>query len=364
MSKIYELSLTGKNQESSDAYSFQFQIPESVASAFRFQSGQYLTIEATIKGQKIRRAYSISSRQDEMPISIVVKRVEGGLMSNFLIDDIAVGDNLSVLAPEGRFVVRPDFKSQKQYLFFAAGSGITPVISMIRTLLEFEPKSEVSLLYGNRKEDDIIYASELAELEKKYSGQFHLQLTLSKPPKSGIAGLWKKKNDAWNGWKGRIDPYMVRSFLEQHLRPKMEAHYYICGPGEMIPVVRKTLTDQKVEEKFIHTEYFANPDQKSDSKPTDFTGASGKLTVKLEGQIIQSEIKGEETILNHLIKLGYDPPYSCTSGTCSTCMAKINTGTVKMDACFALQDSEVEEGYILTCQSHITSEELDITYEI
>jgi ring-1,2-phenylacetyl-CoA epoxidase subunit PaaE len=364
MSQTYEISLTGKRNESSDAYSLHFNIPEELSNAFQFKAGQYLTIEAIINGNKIRRAYSISSRIDEMPISIVVKRVEKGLMSNHLIDHVSVGDKLNILAPEGRFIIRPEFNNQKQYFFFAAGSGITPIMSMIKTILEFEPKSEISLLYGNRKQEDIIYESELSKLAELYKGQLHLYFTLSKPPKSGLSGLWKKKKDGWDGLKGRIDPEMVKTVLESHLKPKLEAQYYVCGPGEMIPVVKKSLQNLSVEDNNIHIEYFANPDQEGAAKSIDLKNITSKLTITLEGQTIESEIKSEETILNHLIKLGFDPPYSCTSGTCSTCMAKVKKGSVKMDACFALEDSEVKDGYILTCQSHATSEELEVTYEI
>jgi ring-1,2-phenylacetyl-CoA epoxidase subunit PaaE len=364
MSQAYEINLAGKNRESSDAYSLQFNIPEEIATAFHFKAGQYLTIEAEIKGQKIRRAYSISSRTDEMPISIVVKKVQNGLMSNYLIDQVSEGDKLQILPPEGRFIIRPEFNNQKQYFFFAAGSGITPVMSMIKTILEFEPKSEITLLYGNRKQEDIIYEAELRHLENLHKGQFNLHFTLSKAPKSGLSGLWKKKQDSWDGLKGRIDKEMVKVILADHRKPKIEANYFICGPGEMIPIVKKSLHDLQVDDKNIHMEYFANPDQDGANKPSDLADISSKLTVTLEGQTIESIVKSEETILNHLIKLGYDPPYSCTSGTCSTCMAKVSKGSVKMDACFALEDSEVADGYILTCQSHATSEELVLSYEI
>lgn len=364
MSHTHEIRLAKKKQETEDSYSFHFDIPEELRTKFHFKAGQYLTIEATIHGIKIRRAFSISSRIDEMPISIVIKRVAHGLMSNYLIDQVHEGEKLSVLVPEGRFVIHPDFNKQKQYFFFAAGSGITPVMSMIKTLLEFEPKSEINLLYGNRKKENIIYEQELNSLETIYKGQLNIHFTLSKPPKSGISGIWKNRQDSWDGMKGRIDSKMVKSILDEHLKPKIEAHFFICGPGEMIPIVQESLLDQQIDKKHIHTEYFNNPDQESENKVSDLKDITCRLTVTLEGQTIESEIKSEETILNHLIKLGYDPPYSCTSGTCSTCMAKIKKGSVKMDACFALEDSEVEDGYILTCQSHATSEELDISYEV
>ena len=363
--QFYPLRVTRMQPETEQAVSVYFDLPESDRTAFNYRAGQYLTLKFTIDGKEQRRAYSMCSAPHQDELAVTVKKVKGGVVSNYIADRLKPGDTVEVMPPMGRFLADVDPAARRRYYLFGAGSGITPLMSILRSVLEREPKSEVILLYGNRDEDNIIFKDQLDTLERKYAGQLTVEHTLSRPKKyatKGIKGLFKPKHTRWEGAKGRIDRGALTDFLRRHPAEGRECRYYVCGPGEMIDNVEASLLGHGISEKLIHVERFVSANSSANSKTEHKQG--GTVNVKLNKETVVVELEAGQTILDGLLKAGHTPPYSCLAGACSTCMARVDKGGVKMDVCYALDDSEVEEGYVLTCQAHPTTPEVDVDFDV
>ncbi len=363
--QFYPLRVSRLQPETGQAVSVYFELPAADRTAFNYRAGQYLTLRFNIEGKEERRAYSMCSAPHQDELAVTVKQVKGGKVSNYIARQLKAGDTVDVMPPMGRFLAEVDPAARRRYYLFGAGSGITPLMSILRSVLEEEPKSEVILLYGNRDEDNIIFKQQLDALEKKYAGQLTVEHTLSRPKKyttSGLKGLFKRSHTKWEGPKGRIDRKSLVDFLSRHPADSRDSRYYVCGPGQMIDNVEAALLGHGIDEKHIHVERFASASNTGGDGRSKSMG--GTVNVKLSRESVTVELLPGQTILDGLLEAGHTPPYSCLAGACSTCMARVEKGGVKMEVCYALDDSEVEEGYILTCQSHPTTPEVDIDFNV
>lgn len=358
---FYTITIKDIIQETSDAKTFVFDIPADIQSHFSYDAGQYLTFEAEINGENVRRSYSLCtySGVDAHP-AVTIKRVEGGRMSNFFNNTLKVGDSVQVMPPMGNFTVVPNASRQKHYVLFGGGSGITPVMGIAKAVLADEPQSKVTLVYANRDPESVIFKSQLKDMEAAHGSRFTVLLSYDKAPFT------------WFGLKGQLSEDKVQTIVKSKVGGSFDTYpFYICGPGPMMEVIKKGLAGIGVPKEHINIEYFSAPTSSegadnvavgSDSSEEAFDGKS-EITLTVYGKTHTITVDENTTILNAAMKEGIDPPYSCTVGVCTTCRAKVHTGLVHMLEREGLSDKEIEDGFVLTCQSVPRSSKITLSYE-
>ena len=354
---FHTLTVRHIRKETEDCISVAFEIPETLREQFIFQQGQNITIRKTIEGEELRRNYSICSAPSQHELRVAIKRMPHGKFSNWANDHLKEGDQLEVLPPTGKFNTPLDPSAQKHYLAFAAGSGITPVMSILKTTLETEPSSRFTLVYGNRNRRSIIFREELEELKNRYMQRLQLIHLLSQEePDSPLH-------------YGRIDAGKCQQLTKGLIQLSSIDEVFICGPESMIHAVRHTLESSGFPSAHIHFELFTTPgaaavkQAERASRPSG-TESMATIKVKIDGVVTQFALPQEgDSILNAALRAGADLPFACKGGVCATCKARLLEGKVEMDVNYALEDEEVKQGYILTCQSHPLTETVFVDFD-
>ena len=348
MSTFYKLPIKEITRETANAISVAFTIPSELKSAYQFIAGQYVNLKLTLDGEEIRRAYSICSSPNNEELRIAIKSVADGHFSKFANENLKAGDIIEVGQPEGRFTFEPNSDRQKNYAAFAAGSGITPIMSIIQSVLESEPKSSFVLVYGNKTADDAIFQKQLHELQLKYVARFFVHYVYSKVQVEGELF-------------GRIDKSAVNFVLNNKHKEKEFDKFYLCGPEEMINLVTNVLKEHNIADKNIKFELFSTPT--SENEITISADGHSKITIMVDDEETTFEMSKKQTVLEAALKQGIDAPYSCQGGICSSCLARITSGSAVMAKNSILTDGEIASGLILTCQAHPTSETIYIDYD-
>lgn len=354
---FHPLRIKDVRKETADCVSILFEVPQELQNSFQFKQGQSLTIRATINNEEVRRTYSICSSPLDKELRVAIKKVDGGLFSSFANEQLKKNDLLEVMEPIGKFNTELDPTNRKNYVAFAAGSGITPVLSLIKTTLTTEPGSNFTLVYGNRNRSSIIFFEELEGLKNKYIDRFNLIHILS-----------RERTDATLNF-GRLDTEKLNE-LNRLVDYTSANEFFICGPEEMIFCIKDYLEAKGIDKKKIHFELFTTPGQNKSGvksrEPGVDAGPKSNITIKLDGRSFDFDLSltSDTTILDAALKQGADLPFACKGGVCCTCKAKLLEGEVEMDVHWGLEEEEIEQGYILTCQSHPKTNKVVVDFDV
>jgi ring-1,2-phenylacetyl-CoA epoxidase subunit PaaE len=352
------LKISGLRPEGSEAVCVTLDVPDELRETFRFVPGQHIGVRATIDGQEVRRTYSICSGTDERHLRIGVRVHERGSMSGHVGRKLRVGDQLEVLPPTGRFFLAPDAKAVRTYCAFAGGSGITPILGIVKNVLRHEPASRFLVFYGNRTTASIMFAEELLALKDRYPQRLSLYFLMSREPQDVEL------------FNGRLDAAKVAVLGRELFDARVVDAYFLCGPDTMIESVREGLLGLGVEQTRIHSEHFTSegvrlkPDPHH-AKPLQAQDkALTQVTVVMDGRRRSFAMPNDgTTVLEAAEDAGLELPYSCRAGVCSTCRTRVVRGAVTMLTNYALEPWEVEAGYVLCCQALPAATELELTYD-
>lgn len=354
--KFHDLKVADVRRETADAVSVSFELPADLADLYKFRPGQYLTLKTDINGEEVRRSYSICASPTEGELRVAIKRVDGGKFSTYANHDLKVGDTLAVMTPIGNFTAEFSEANANHYVAVAAGSGITPVLSLIKTALATEPNSKFILIYGNRNSASVIFKDEIEDLKDQHMNRLEVHHVLS------------REDQGSDLLKGRIDADKIAQFADRFFDVSKTAGYFLCGPEEVIRSSEKALENLGVSKDKIHFELFTaakdsaakvvNPEASTKS------AVLSSVTVILDGDETHMDISSKgKTILDSALDAGADVPFACKGAVCCTCRAKVLEGSAEMEMNYALTDEEVEEGYILTCQSHPTADKVVVSFD-
>ncbi len=334
-------------RETPQAVSLVFEVPSVLNDNYKFKAGQYLTFKMMLNGEEIRRSYSLCSTPKSGELKVTVKEVEDGTFSTYANNKLKVGDSLEVHTPEGKFIYEPNNTSQHNYAAFAAGSGITPILSILKTALEEEPTSKFVLVYGNRTPQETIFYKELLELQANYASRLFIEFVYS-----------QSQEDASHF--GRIEKSTVNFIVKNRYKEYTFKDVFLCGPEKMIENVTNVLKENNISEENIHFELFTSNTE--GSIEADLEGNT-EVVVMLDDEETTFTMKKSESILDAVLNQDLDPPYSCQGGICSSCIARLTEGKAEMRKNQILTDDEVAEGLILTCQAHPTTPKVVVDFD-
>lgn len=363
MSSLFnELEIIEVIKETKNAVSVAFKVDDQLKSEYQFNPGQYLTIETLVNGEKLRRAYSLcSSAVDGESLRVAIKRVIDGRVSNHINDHFKVGDRVSVMKPRGNFTVDINPNNHNEYVLIAGGSGITPMLSIIKSVLYSEPNSKLCLIYMNSDLDNIIFYDLIKKLRDDNQDRFKVFFTIDEP------------ESEWYGDTGYLTSERLLGYLKGNIDIKT-AHFYTCGPSPMMSLTVETLENNKVSDNRINVEFFGSDNTKkeateissnTDNNDNTISENSNKaITIINAGKESTITVDAESTILEAAIDNDVDPPYACQAGICASCKAKLISGRIELeDEMEGLSDNEIEDGYILTCIAKPASDDVVVEYE-
>lgn len=346
MSQFHALKIAAVDQLTPNAVALTFDIPNELKEAFAYKAGQYITLKHQLNGKELRRAYSISSPPSSGKLTVGIKKMEDGTFSVYANEQLKAGDTLEVMVPEGRFVF--DSKDSQTIAAFAAGSGITPIMSIAQTVLESHPDNRFVLVFGNQTPEETMYFKTIQSLKERYGDRLFVQYVFSRSSEEGALF-------------GRIEKSTVNFVLKNKFKGTAFDAFYLCGPEEMINQVTDTLKDNGIPKDKIHFELFTSSDTE-DELAGELEGKT-QVEVLLDDETFTFVMDKKELVLDAVLKQDIDAPYSCQGGVCSSCIARLTEGKVEMVKNQILTDSEIEEGFVLTCQSHPVSAKIKIDYD-
>lgn len=359
MQHFHSLQVASVDPLTRNAVVLSFDVPAELADTFRYRQGQHITLRTDVDGEEVRRSYSVCSAVQDARLRVAVKRVDGGVFSNWVNDGLEAGAHVDVLPPAGHFMVDLDADNAKHYVAFAAGSGITPILSIVKTTLMAEPRSRFTLFYGNRSASSVLFKEELEDLKDRYLDRFRLVFILS-----------REELDI-DLFHGRLDRERVAALLGAWVDAADIDAAFVCGPLDMMTGVREALQAGGVARKKIKLELFAtsvtDASRRQASRRTQASAAAQGLcevSVVLDGRTrVFSAPKGNGSLLDAALDEAVELPYSCKSGVCSSCRCKLTAGEVDMGAAYALEDYEIERGFVLACQSHAISDRVTLDFD-
>jgi ring-1,2-phenylacetyl-CoA epoxidase subunit PaaE len=355
MTRFHELRVAEVRPETRDALVVSFEVPPDAAESFRYAAGQHLTLKATIGGEEVRRSYSICAAAQEQRLRVAIKRVDDGLFSNWAVEHLKPGRAVQVMEPQGHFNVPLEPDAARHHVAFASGSGITPILSLIKTTLAAEPKSRFTLIYGNRASSSVIFKDELEDLKDRYLTRLRLVFILSRE---------QQDVDLFNG---RIDGEKCDALLRHWVDPRDIDVAYICGPQSMMEQVSERLMAHGLPKARIKMELFASamPKGPRPERAARIQGAEGcAVTVIHHGLTRRFTMpKNKGTLLDAALEQGIELPYACKGGVCGTCRCKRVQGEVDMDANYSLEDYELARGFVLSCQSFPVTDALTVDFD-
>lgn len=361
MAKFFNLQVSDITRETADSVSVAFNIPQDAVDSFKFTQGQYLTFKVNIDGEELRRSYSICTSPLEKEIRIAVKKVIDGRVSTYFNEKLKIGQTIQAMPPMGNFYTALNSSNKKHYVLFAGGSGITPMLSILKTTLDVEPKSRITLFYGNQDEVSIIFKKQLDKLEEKNKERLKIYHILNSPK--------DEQNKIDPLFTGIMVPEKNQALIGRFINLNEDNEYLICGPSGMMSSIVEALNFLKVDKSRVHLEYFASPVdtsevvEKNEINLPGNTTFESRVTIICDGEETVVTLGADDVILDAALDANVDAPYACRGGSCCTCRAKLIEGKVVMKVNYALLDNEVAQGYILTCQSMPVTPTVIVNYD-